>query len=355
MEDNESEVEHIKTTTTSHQPLKGDFSITETPPRSPSLSSPSLSLSHHNHTPSSNNSETSWSPSLDSRTSTPPPQCVTPPLLQTNSKRFLGDHSVIFPSVSPKKKPKVQVLSATRMAIQEAEARSGEKAHGLLRFYRPSTWQVEYNKTVVKQIEESRFEMDKREKQREAAAVRKKARERENARLRKQKSRLTKKEKEVNTGIRSPGGTKRKFKELKLEDGPSSFESQEKGLPELSRPAREIQKKIKIAKRKPQGPMPHKVPRPAKYMNWFSPFLWSQINTAARITGWKMSATEIVHELRKHNPETFGKISRTTVNEWIDRTGDRPRWSDAALEKVGQGNNPGHNKGGRRGILVCYL
>jgi hypothetical protein len=290
---------------------------------------------------------------LDPRKSTPP---ITPPSLPTKSKRFLGDYTVNSPPISPKKKkPKIQVSSATRIAIQEAEARSGETAHGLLRFYRPSTWQVEYNKTVVKQIEESKLEMEKREKQLEAAAIRKKAHERENARLRKQKSRLMKKKKEVYTGIRSPGGTKRKFKELQLEDGPSSFELQEKGLPELSRPAREIQKKIKVATRKPQGPMPRKVPRPAKYMNWFSPFIWSQINTAARITGWKMSATEIVHELRKHNPETFGKINRTTVNEWIDRSGDRPRWSDAALEKVGQGNNPGHNKGGRRGILVCNL
>ena len=61
---------------------------------------------------------------------------------------------------------------------------------------------------------------------------------------------------------------------------------------------------------------------------------------------------DIVCELRKRNPDTFGNLNRSTVTGSIDYTGDYPRWSDAALERIPNGNDPGHQKGGRRGILV---
>jgi hypothetical protein len=67
-----------------------------------------------------------------------------------------------------------------------------------------------------------------------------------------------------------------------------------------------------------------------------------------------MSSSAIVSALRRMDPDTFAGISCTTIETWIDRTGDKPRWRDAVLQKVEQGNDPGHNKGGRRGVLVCH-
>lgn len=49
----------------------------------------------------------------------------------------------------------------------------------------------------------------------------------------------------------------------------------------------------------------------------------------------------------------FGKISHTTINGWIDRRGDKPKWSERALKRVEFGNHQSlDNKGGRRGVLV---
>jgi hypothetical protein len=65
-----------------------------------------------------------------------------------------------------------------------------------------------------------------------------------------------------------------------------------------------------------------------------------------------MSSSEIAHELQKWNPDWFQKINRTTINEWIDQSGDHPQWNHSTLEKIQQGNNPGHHKGGHWGVLV---
>jgi hypothetical protein len=63
---------------------------------------------------------------------------------------------------------------------------------------------------------------------------------------------------------------------------------------ELSRPGRALKRKFKAGNRKPQG-RKQKLPlRPAKYHNWFTPFVWSQIQIAAKKVGWTMSASEIV-------------------------------------------------------------
>lgn len=87
-------------------------------------------------------------------------------------------------------------------------------------------------------------------------------------------------------------------------------------------------------------------------MNWHTPFIWSQIETAARAVGVKMSSTEIVKELQKRNPDTFSRLRHSTVNEWIDRKDGRPHWKEKVMVRVKRGNNPGHKNGGRRGILV---
>ena len=136
-------------------------------------------------------------------------------------------------------------------------------------------------------------------------------------------------------------------------DRASPAKKSKKNIAELTRPARAIKEKIRSAKKKPQGRKRVNEARPAKYHNWHTPFCWSQIKIAAKQVGWRMSASAIVHALNHMDRDTFAAISRTTVDSWIDRKGPKPRWSDAVLKKVEQGNDPGHNKGGRRGILVC--
>ena len=67
-----------------------------------------------------------------------------------------------------------------------------------------------------------------------------------------------------------------------------------------------------------------------------------------------MSPSEIVKEARKIDPHLFAGLSRSTVHGWIDRSGDSPRWNDNVLRRIeqGKGNEPGHQNGGRPGILV---
>jgi hypothetical protein len=123
-------------------------------------------------------------------------------------------------------------------------------------------------------------------------------------------------------------------------------------IAELSRPARSLNHKFKDKTKKCTGRKRKTPIRSAKYHNWHTPFIWRQIQLAAKRVGWRMSATEIVRDLQKHDPEVFAGLRRTTVNSWIDRSGDKPCWTAALLAKVEQGNDPGHNKGGQCGILV---
>jgi hypothetical protein len=101
-------------------------------------------------------------------------------------------------------------------------------------------------------------------------------------------------------------------------------------------------------------PRIHKA-RDAVYHNWFSPFLWKQILMAGKDAGWRMSASEIRNSLRRRDPMVFAKISRTTINEWIDRSGSKPKWSDNALRMAENGNHQLHPNAGRRGALVSRI
>jgi len=67
-----------------------------------------------------------------------------------------------------------------------------------------------------------------------------------------------------------------------------------------------------------------------------------------------MGASDIATRLKKRDPVTFGQISRNTIEGWIDRSSGNPRWKDSVLQRVEDGNSPGHDKGGRGGILVCF-
>jgi hypothetical protein len=137
---------------------------------------------------------------------------------------------------------------------------------------------------------------------------------------------------------------------VKLADLPSR--KTRSSIAELTRPARALKKKIKAGNKKPQGQKKTKTVEDAKYHNWFSPFTWSLIEKASRNAGWEMSASAIVREAKRIDAVTFANLSRTTVIGWIDRSGDTPRWTDSVLQRIERGNDPGHNNGGRIGILV---
>jgi len=105
---------------------------------------------------------------------------------------------------------------------------------------------------------------------------------------------------------------------MNLEDTPSK--RPKLSVPELSRPnraesERTRRKHMETQQRGRPRVLEHKN---TVYHNWFSPFLWSQILLAGKAVGWQMSALVIRNCLQKKDPAVFGKISRTTINEWID-------------------------------------
>ena len=89
----------------------------------------------------------------------------------------------------------------------------------------------------------------------------------------------------------------------------------------------------------------------AVLMNWMSPLVWSVIDRVSRGHS-RMKPTEIVRELKLKDPILFAKLTTQTLGAWIDRSGDRPVWSEKTLERVGKGNKPG-GLTTRVGVLVC--
>lgn len=126
---------------------------------------------------------------------------------------------------------------------------------------------------------------------------------------------------------------------------------------ELSRPARAVVQKMKEKTRKPQGRKAKVHHGDAKYHNWFTPFLFKQIDNARILAGGpQWSTRKIVRELKKKDLHTFAGLNRTTVNGWIDRTEAKPKWSERTLERLKRGNDLGHSKGGQKGVLVgCFI
>lgn len=130
-------------------------------------------------------------------------------------------------------------------------------------------------------------------------------------------------------------------------------QSNRRKVAELSRPGRAFSEKTRN-KSKHKRKRKHE-PQNAKYTNWFTPFMWTQITIAARQAGHKMSATEIVRILKSKDPSTFRGLNRSTVYDWIDYSGTQPCWKQSVYERAEKGNDPGHSKGGRRGILVSLI
>lgn len=85
-------------------------------------------------------------------------------------------------------------------------------------------------------------------------------------------------------------------------------------------------------------------------MNWTTPFSWSAITVAQAKVGWGF--TDIVRELQRVNYDFYQYLTPQTVKGWIETVSGFHQWTPAVLARAGKGNIPGHNKGGRRGILV---
>ena len=125
---------------------------------------------------------------------------------------------------------------------------------------------------------------------------------------------------------------------------------------ELTRPTRSLKKKFKNETRKPQGRKAFHTKKQAKYHNWFTPFIFKQIEKARIAAGGpNWSTQEIEHELKKYDPVVFKYFRRQTLDEWIDRSRDKPRWSDKTLARIKRGNDVGHANGGQKGALVSQF
>lgn len=267
-------------------------------------------------------------------------------------KRPESPSSPSSPDLIPPPTKKIRVESAIRVALtKQADGQS----KGLMKWFTQSSAadSRKQNKKVdtmisecleayqpVHQMEAKRYEHEKR--------LQNKARQ--------QKHRQKVYADEITRGIRSPRGSKRRRRPHSsvslLADINGMSES---SIAELSRPHRTFKEKQHLAKKHPQGRKRKNEHRAATYHNWHTPFLWSQIINAAShpSVGWQMSCTQIVRLLKQRDAITFAGLSRTTVDSWIDRTGDKPKWSARALQMAINGNDPGlGNKGGKRGIFV---
>jgi hypothetical protein len=253
------------------------------------------------------------------------------------------------PTSRPQHK-KLQVESSIRQAVNG-------KNSPLLAWFKPCSWEVHSKQQAA--ISEQ-FKEDDRERKRKNDVIKNQriTVRREQEKLRQRKHRNKKREEEIIAGICSSGGRKRKIVPLELKDT-TSVKNGRLEIPAETRPARAVEKKLREKKkkllektRKPPGRKLVRVTRPAKYHNWFMPICWRLIEQARITAGWDMSASKIVKIAKMRNPEIFGGLARTTVREWIDRSGPRPRWSETTLEKVRNGLTPGHSNGGPRGIFV---
>ena len=125
---------------------------------------------------------------------------------------------------------------------------------------------------------------------------------------------------------------------------------------ELSRPAKALNRNFMEKWKKPQGRKQKHNSLKGKYHNWLSPFLFTQIETARVTSGSpKWSTRAIVRTLKKKDPETFQGLGCSTIDGWIDRTSDKPKWSERKLERISCGNEPGNDNCGRKSFFVSVI
>ena len=270
-------------------------------------------------------------------------------------------------SDTPPSSPTTKRVRSTTSSIREALERK-EGPQGILLFFRKATDEEHrewLKRTYAGDAED--VETMEWEKEREDQILQ--VKKRRNATKRKQKQRAKEKKRDILAGLRSPRGSKIKVghlmldtskgdlinylqvTEVQLQDTPSI--DMGGSVPELSRPANPLKEKFKAKVRKASGRKRKNAEKPTKYHNWFTPFLFKQIELARINSGGpKWSTRAITRKLQKKDFATFKGLRRTTMDGWIDRSGVKPCWSEKTLQRVRRGNEPGHANGGRRGVLV---
>lgn len=119
-------------------------------------------------------------------------------------KRSQSNRSESPPAKPPQKKAALlKIPSAIHSALKTSKSR------GILRFFTPST-RESHNEHIARQAELTRMNSEEHAHKDSIIDEQKKALTRENARVRKEKERHIKKRREIQSGDRSPGGTKRK-------------------------------------------------------------------------------------------------------------------------------------------------
>ena len=124
---------------------------------------------------------------------------------------------------------------------------------------------------------------------------------------------------------------------------------------EASRPRRDY-KEDSRKRNKPCGRKRLHAPTKSKLTNWFSPFLWSQIETAVQQAGKPWSPREITWRAKLLNKKMFEKLTEQVVGRWIYPKAMEEgisQWKDSVLAHVECGNAPGGGNT-RVGILVRH-
>jgi len=143
---------------------------------------------------------------------------------------------------------------------------------------------------------------------------------------------------------------------LSLEERDTTTSPSTLQLAEDSRPHRQF-KEDGRAKRGPSGRKRQNIQGNARYVNWLSPFLWNQIETATRRAGKPWSPGAIVKEAKRLNPTAFATLTPQVVGWWIDSDAKKcgkSRWTKTVLDRVKEGNSPG-GQTTQIGILVSQI
>ncbi|KAF5323141.1 hypothetical protein D9758_018984 [Tetrapyrgos nigripes] len=206
-------------------------------------------------------------------------------------------------------KQKKSVTSSTRRALEKLKGTASpvkRKAGGILNFLKPCTLE-ERRQHVTQENEKIKMTKDNKQLRASKKVTSSKLKLREQVRVRQQRKREKKKKVEIASGIRSPGGRKQKMVELK----DHGSKQQKTSVAELSRPKRQLKPIFASQNRKPQGRKRTKPIRKAKYTHWQAPFLWDQIDDAAKEAGF--SASRIVKLLQSRHEGTFDGLNESTI------------------------------------------
>lgn len=114
---------------------------------------------------------------------------------------------------------------------------------------------------------------------------------------------------------------------------------------ESSRPHRQYEEDEKKNNRPARCKRVHQQKK-AVLTNWFSPFLWTQIELAAQRAGKPWSPCAILKQAQQIDSQVFKQLTKQVIGHWIDPIGKQEGkswWKDSVLAQVAKGNSPhGH-------------